>query len=191
MKDSLRSFLLGGDRRSLARSSRALAFVWAKPERVAELAALTFDEDWLVSQRALDLLEKLAREQPVLIEPHKHVFVGALADSDKWEVRLQIVRALPLFKWKTAERSRVLAILRRDVEHPQKFVRAWALDSLATFAEKDATIRPLVLRHLRIFESSGSKALAARARHVRERLQEGPAPDSRRRRSFGKTSKQL
>lgn len=71
MKDSLRSFLLGGDRRSLARSGRALALVWAKPERVAELVALTSDEDWLVSQRALDLLEKLAREQPALIEPHK------------------------------------------------------------------------------------------------------------------------
>jgi hypothetical protein len=181
MKDSLRGFLLGGDRRSLARSSRALALVWAKPERVAELAAITLDEDWLVSQRALDLLEKLARVRPELIEPHKHVFIGPLADSDKWEVRLQIVRALPLFQWKTAEQSRVLAILRRDVRHPQKFVKAWALDSLARFAEKDPALRPIVLRHLKIFESSGSKALAARARHVRERLREGPAPDSRRR----------
>jgi hypothetical protein len=137
---------------------------------VADVAALARDEDPLVSQRALDLLEKLAQDQPEWIEPYKRLFIGALADSDRWEVRLQIVRALPLFRWKSTERSRVLAVLRRDVRHPQKFVRAWALDSLGTLAQKDPTLRPFVLRHLRGFERSGSKALAARARHVRERL---------------------
>jgi 8-oxo-dGTP diphosphatase len=167
---SLRGFLVGGDRRSIARSARAGALVRSKPELVAELAGLTADEDWLVSQRALDLLEKIAHEHPEWIEPHQRVFIGPLADSDKWEVRLQIVRALPLFPWRAAERSRVLAILRRDVRHPQTFVKAWALDSLATFAEKDPALRRAVLRHLRSFERSGSKALAARARHVRERL---------------------
>jgi hypothetical protein len=33
------------------------------PERIDELAALANDEDWLVSMRAMDLLEKLAHEQ--------------------------------------------------------------------------------------------------------------------------------
>ena len=169
---SLRKFFVGGDRRSIAQSARALVAVRKEPDRAAELAALTRDEDWLVSQRALDLLEKLGRECPEWIEPHKGVFIGPLADSDRWEVRLQIVRALPLFRWKPAERSRVLAILRRDARHPQKFVRAWALDSLATFAREDPTLRPIVLRHLRSFERSGSKALAARARRVRERFSE-------------------
>jgi hypothetical protein len=167
---SLRGFLVGGDRRSLARSRRAGALVRARPELVAELAALTVDEDWLVTQRALDLLEKISHEHPERIEPHKHVFIGPLADSDKWEVRLQIVRALPLFRWRAAQQSRVLEILCRDVRHPQTFVKAWALDSLATFAENDPALRPIVLRHLRSFERSGRKALAARARDVRARL---------------------
>src|ERR1700693_429805 len=168
--DSLRDLLLGGDRRSIARSGLALKLIRSSPERVAELAALAGDEDPLVSQRALDLLEKLALGQPEWIEPHKHLFIGGLADSDRWEVRLQIVRALPLFRWTGAEQSRVLAILRRDVAHPRKFVKAWALDSLATLAQKDPALRSIVLRHLRSFERSGSKALVARARHVRERL---------------------
>lgn len=81
--------------------------------------------------RAFDLLEKIAHEHPDCVQPHKRLFIGPFADSDKWEVRLQIVRALPLLKWTFGERKRVVAILRRDLEHPQKFVRAWALDSLA------------------------------------------------------------
>jgi hypothetical protein len=49
-------------------------------------------------------------------------------------VQLQIVRALPLFEWTAAERRRVLRILRRNLQHRQLFVRAWALDALASFA---------------------------------------------------------
>jgi len=165
----LRAFLAGGDRRSSARSPRALKLVRANPARVAELVALVDDEDWLVSMRALDLLEKLAHSNPDWVAPHKRVFVGPIADSDKWEVRLQVVRALTLFAWTPAQRRRVLAILRRDVDFPQTFVRAWALDSLATLAARDPSLRRIVRRYLAEFERSGSKALQARARQIREK----------------------
>jgi hypothetical protein len=167
---ALRPLLTGGDRRSQARSKEALAQVHADSARIAELVALVDDEDWLVSMRALDLLEKLAQTHTGWIAPHKRVFIGAAADSDKWETRLQIVRALPLFDWSGADERRVLKILQRDVAHPQTFVKAWALDSLATFAAKRPRLKPVVRRHLRAFERSGSKALAARARKIRERL---------------------
>jgi len=166
----LRPLLSGGDRRSIAQSKRVLALVRANPARVAEVAALEGDPDWLVTQRAIDLLEKLARENRAWVEPHKHLFIGALADSDKWEIRLQVVRAVSLFEWTPAERTRVLEILRRDVDHPQTFVKAWALDSLATLSQQDATLTRVVRRYLGAFERSGSKALAARARQIRERL---------------------
>jgi hypothetical protein len=120
--------------------------------------------------RAMDLLEKIAHERPDWIAPHKRVFIGELANSDKWEIRLQIVRAIPLFKWTPVERRRAVKILTRDLEHPQKFVRAWALDSLATLAHADAALMAVVRRSIRKFERSSSKALASRARHVRQRL---------------------
>jgi hypothetical protein len=66
-----------------------------------------------------------------------------------------------------------VAILLRDGEHPQKFVRTWALDSLARFAQTDPRLVPDVLRHLLRFERSGSKALMARGRRIRERLRPG------------------
>jgi HEAT repeat protein len=170
MKQSFRNLLSGGDRRSKAQSDRVLGTVRTEPERVYELVTLAGDDDWLVSMRALDLLEKLAHEQPDSIAPHKQLFIGPLADSDKWEIRLQIVRALPLFTWTPGERRRVVEILVRDVSHPQKFVRAWALDSLATLSLHDRALQPLVSQHLREFEQSGSKALASRARYIRQRV---------------------
>lgn len=170
---ALRPLLTGGDRRSIALSSRAREIVEREPERVAELVALTDDPDRLVVMRALDLLEKLAHDHPDWIEPHKRLFIGPLADRDEWEIRLQIVRAMPLFAWTAQQRKRVVAILRRDLEHPQKFVRTWSLDSLAMLAEADAALRPLVMDQLDAFERSGSKALQARARRIQQRLASG------------------
>jgi hypothetical protein len=150
------------------------------PSLVTELAALTADEDWLVTQRALDLLEKLAHEHADWIAPHKKVFVGPLAASDKWEIRLQIVRALPLFHWSPTQTHRVEEILLENVAFAQTFVRAWALDGLATLAERRVRLMPIVRRHLRDFERSPSKALQARAKQIRARIDRQDAPRNRR-----------
>ena len=169
-RSKIRALLSGGDRRSIAGSNRVRPLIEDNPSLVIELTALTVDEDWLVAQRALDLLEKLAREHPEWIAPHKEVFIGPLAASDKWEIRLQIVRALPLFRWSPAQARRVEDILLENVAFPQIFVQAWALDGLATLAEQRTALAPIVRKHLRDFEASPSKALQARAKHIRARL---------------------
>ena len=173
--------LVGGDRRSIAQSNRARSLIERNPSLVSDVAALTDDADWLVAQRALDLLEKLAHEHPEWVAPHKQIFIGPLARSDKWEIRLQVVRALPLFRWSPAQSRRVEATLLENVSFPQTFVRAWALDSLATLAARRPRLAPIVERHLREFEQSPSTALQARARSIRARLTEtsGPPPRSR------------
>jgi acyl carrier protein phosphodiesterase len=164
------ALLSGGDRRSIAQSHRVRTLIEQRPSRVRELAALTSNEDWLVSQRALDLLEKFAHEHPEWVEPYKMVFIGPLADSDKWEIRLQIVRALPLFRWTAPQRRRVEAILLDNIAFPQTFVRAWALDSLTPVAEHNTKLMPIVLQTIAAFEQSPKKALQARARAIRARL---------------------
>ena len=169
MISELRRLLTGGDRRSIADSNRARDIVEKAPARVGELAALAEDEEWLIALRAIDLMEKIAHDHPEWIEPYKKIFIGPLADSDKWEVRLQIVRALPLFRWTPAQMKRVEAILLENVTFPQTFVRAWALDSLATLATRRKRLAPVVERYLFEFENSSSKALRARARSIRAR----------------------
>ncbi len=169
---NLRALLAGGDRRSIGGSAKVKALILADPARVADLAVLASDADALVSMRAMDLLEKFAHDRPDWIQPHRWLFIGPLADSERWEIRLQIVRALPLLAWDAVEKKRVLAILQRDVNHQQKFVRAWALDSLSVFALRDGRLLPGVFSRLSEFERSGSRALATRARHIRARIRD-------------------
>ena len=63
-------------------------------------------------------------------------------------------------------------ILLENLAFPQTFVRAWALDSLATVSKRKTKLLPVVLRHLEAFAQSSSKALQARARAIRARLAE-------------------
>src|SRR5262245_55063995 len=112
----VRELLTGGDRRDIADSNRVRALVEDDRSLVAVLVELTKDDNWLVAQRALDLCEKLAHDHHDWMVAHKSVFVGPLAQSDKWEVRLQIVRALPLFVWTPAQLKKVVAILVENLE---------------------------------------------------------------------------
>jgi HEAT repeat protein len=63
--DSLRPPLVGGDRRSIARSNEALALLRADPTRIAGLVSLVSDDDPLVVMRAVDLIEKLVSDREV------------------------------------------------------------------------------------------------------------------------------
>jgi hypothetical protein len=62
--DRIRLLLTGGDRRGIAGSDRARLLIERDPSLVTDLASLTADDNWLVTQRALDLLEKLAHDHP-------------------------------------------------------------------------------------------------------------------------------
>ena len=167
---ALRRLLDGRDSRSLAQSAAARRLVEARPARVADLAALAGHANWVVAMRALDLLEKLARAHPDWVQPHRGVFLRA-AHRDQWLIRLQVVRALPLLKWPPRQRAEVVQILRANLRFPQLFVQAWSLDSLATFAAADASLRPVVRRALARFDRSGRAALRARARRIRARME--------------------
>jgi hypothetical protein len=138
---------MGGDRRSIARSAEVRSIIESDPASVPHLVALARD-------------------------PEKRIFIGPLAESDKWEVGLQIVRALPLFTWSSRQQERVVEIPRANVDHEQIFVRAWSPDSLATLSQRRPALRAAVERGLRRFESSGRPALAARARKIRQRLRD-------------------
>jgi len=168
--DSLRQLLVGGDRRSIARSNEALALLRADPARVADLVRLVHDTDWLVVMRAVDLMEKLAHARPEWIQPYRKLFIGPLAEHPSWEIRLQIARALPLLRWTRAERGRVVTILLEYAKHPQKFVKAWSVDGLSRLAVGDASLMRVVERLIEDFENSDSPALISRARQIRARL---------------------
>ena len=71
------------------------------------------------------------------------------------------MRTLPLLRWTPFERQRAIEILRRDGNHPQTFVRAWAFDSLSIMAGESVPLVRFVEEKLREFDSVPTKSAAS------------------------------
>jgi hypothetical protein len=93
-----------------------------------------------------------------------------------WQVRLQVVRALPLFRWSRRERRRALAILERELAHPRTLVRASAVEALAWLAAGDPALRQRIERALDELERSRRASVIAQVHRVRQRLGEAASP---------------
>jgi hypothetical protein len=134
------------------------------------MAARHATDDPLVSMRALNLLERLTRQHPGRRTRYRNVLIGPLAESEDWEIRLRVVRLLPLFDWKPDELTRVHSILRQGARHRQRTVWTSALESLAAMAMKDPGLLGTVRRHLHEIASSAKGPDLVRIRAIRTRL---------------------
>ncbi len=167
---SIRSLLEGEPRKSQAGSNQALEMLLRDGSLVDELVACVDDPDELVQMRALDLIDKVARKEPEWTEPHRGLLLREYHRLPLWENRLQVARALGLFSWEGSEHERAVEILMELVEDEQPFVKAWALDSLAVLSVRDESLRGFVRHRLEDHLQTGTKSMAARARHTLKML---------------------
>lgn len=168
MRASLENALAGGDRRSVGKVSRVVAAVVAEPERLAELVAALSSTDAVVSMRAADALEKLAREHAPWLAPYRARLLQTAARARDPAVRWNLIQLLPGL-------SHSLASGRRLARHftdwfradPSAIVRACALEAIVTLAGRDPTLRPSARRLIHGACADRSPAVRARARRLR------------------------
>jgi hypothetical protein len=154
----------GRDRRSLGRAGLVIALVISDPDRFPELFACLGDSDPLVRVRAADAVEKVTRERPELLAPHKRWLLEALPEDPESQVRRHVAEMIPRLELNPAEHVQAVAALLRRLHDPSRFVQAAALDALAQMATCDQTLRAPVRALLTERLDDGSSAVRARAR---------------------------
>jgi HEAT repeat protein len=154
----------GRDRRSLGRAGLVIALVSADLSRFAELFACLGDSDPLVRVRAAGSVEKVTREHPDLLRPHKRWLLETLLEDPESQVRRHVAEMLPRLDLTPAEHVQAVAALIRRLEDPSRFVQAAALEALTEFARRDQTLRAPVRALLTERLEDGSSAVRARAR---------------------------
>lgn len=132
---------------------------------LAELSSPDHD----VRDHALVELEHQTRGKKISTR-FRPAVLELLSPEEPWVVRLHLVRILDRIDWELAEYAAVLDYLFEQAEGKNKFVAAWSLDSLATFAIQDASIEDKVVRLLLRALESGTAAVKVRARHGLQRL---------------------
>jgi len=164
------SQLAGGDRRSIGRVPEVVQQVLADPAIFPALFEGMAHPDPVVRMRAADAVEKITAARPDLLQPFTERLIGQVAKSDQQEVRWHVAQMLPRLELAENETATSVGILRGYLHDQSKIVKTFAMQALADFAERDAALRPEVMRLLEELTRTGSPAMASRGRKLQQRL---------------------
>jgi hypothetical protein len=141
------------------------------PKLFRELIAGLWSEDPVVRMRAADAAEKVTRDNPEFLDPHKKELLGLMVEAEQQELRWHLVAIVPRLALNAEERNVAVTWLNRYLEDRSSIVKTFALQGLADLAQDDPMIRPRVIELLREATRSGTSAMKARSRKLLIRLE--------------------
>src|SRR5271170_7108316 len=103
--------LKGGDLRSIARAGGVASQVAQRPGLFPELILGLWSDDPIVRMRAADAAEKVTRENPDLLKPHKRELLGLMAETKEKEVRWHLAAIVPRLPLNAAECRAAVTLL--------------------------------------------------------------------------------
>jgi uncharacterized membrane-anchored protein YjiN (DUF445 family) len=165
------ALLTGSDRRSIGHSDQVVAMVSANFRLFPQLIAGLWAEDPLVRMRAADAVEKVTRNHPEWLQPHKNELLGLMAEAAEQELLWHLAAMVPRLLLNTKERQQAISLLTRYLEDRSSIVKTFALQGLADFATQDPSLRRAVMETLREAARNGTRAMKARSRKLLLRLE--------------------
>jgi hypothetical protein len=169
-KSSILSLLQGGDRRSIGRSNEVAARVLENPRLFPTLISGLWHDDPLVRMRAADAAEKVTRNLPELLVPHKKELLGLMAETEQAEVRWHMAVLAPRLPLSSSERQLIISLLKGYLQDHHSIVKTLALQGLADLAQIDLEIRMEVREIVQQAARSGTPAMKARSRKLLKKL---------------------
>jgi hypothetical protein len=171
MNDVLKK-LKGGDRRSIGRVSEVVAEVFNDPSLFEVVFHAMLSDDPIIRMRSADAVEKITTKHPEYLQPYKEKLIQQVAKIDQQEVRWHVAQMLPRLGLSEEERAVAVEILLDYLNDKSKIVKTFSMQALADFAERDASLRPKVVKLLEQLTRTGSPAMRSRGRKLLERLKQ-------------------
>jgi hypothetical protein len=178
--------LAGGTRTSLGRTNAVVAEVLAAPQKFPALLACLAEiddgdsdksaADAILLMRASDAIEKISRQRPEWLAPHKLDFLGLAGGTDQIEVRWHMAQILPRLPLTPRERVVAIDILFDYLKDRSSIVKTHAMQGLADFAAHDPKLKSKILPLLEELTEIGTAAMRARGRKLLAHLNR-PAPN--------------
>lgn len=163
--------LAGGDRRSIGNANDLVRQVVAVPSSFADVIAGLSHDDPVVRMRCADVAEKVSKDHPDWLQPHKRAILSIVRLATDKEIRWHMAQMLPRLKLTAKERLRGIDAMLHYLKDESKIVQTSALQALADFANGDPALRKQLLPMLAEASQTGSAAVRARARILLKRFE--------------------
>ncbi|MBI3984296.1 hypothetical protein HY346_03275 [Candidatus Microgenomates bacterium] len=164
--------LAEGKPNSSGRVQDVIDQVQARPQDLDKLFECIFNSDENVRLRAGDALEKVCRAQPEWLQPFIPRLLSEVTKIEQHSVQWHLAQMLgELHLDPKQQREAVNWLVKRlaaiDVDW---IVAGYAMETLAKFAETNASLRPVLKRLLKIQQRHHSSAVARKATKLLEKL---------------------
>lgn len=126
--------------------------------------------DAVVRMRSADVAEKVSRQQPLLLAPHKETLLDLLKTATEQELRWHLAQMLPRLELNAGERAAVRPILKAYLNDRSRIVQTFALQALFDLSVEEPSQRRAVLNLVDDLLRNGSPAVRARARKLKAAL---------------------
>lgn len=157
-------WLSGGDKRSDGMSDQVAEIVIENPSIFPDLYEGLKEGDAVLRGRTCDTLEKIARKQPDLIEPHVSDLI-VLARSDRsMVVKMHLAMTFGHMAVYQQHSSDLVDVLLYLLSDEYIFVRSWSISSLCIMARKYPDFVEVITNRIAEQQFSDSPAIRSRTR---------------------------
>ena len=158
--------LVGGDRRSIGESNRAVSAVFENPALIDVLFQGLETPDPVLRMRCADAIEKVTARRPAILLPYKKAILQRLSRMEQQQVRWHIAPMLARLPLTEAEEDHVVALLLSFTIGSSSIVKTMSMQALADIALRSPRWLPPIKQHIEELSVMGTPAMKARSRKL-------------------------
>jgi hypothetical protein len=168
--NSVLNKLIGGNRRSIGRSTEVVANVLAHPAYFRHLFEGMAADDPVIRMRAADAIEKITARRPELLRPYKRGLLAIAGSSEQQEIRWHAALIIPRLELTKKERAVALDILFDYLRDKSSIVKTFAMQALWDLAKADPKLKAQIIPLIEELTLVGTAAMRARGRKILRQL---------------------
>lgn len=120
--------------------------------------------------RSADAVEKITAKRPQYLQDYKRTLIYKVAKIDQQEVRWHVAQMLSRLALTKTESEVVVEILMNYLLDKSGIVRTFSMQALADIAAKQKSLRPQIVRLLKMLTKRGTPAMQSRGRKLLEKI---------------------
>lgn len=167
--NNLRSYLQGGDLRSIAKVNEIVLFVENRAD-FDELFQYLYSDDRLIVMRAADAIEKITMQKPEYLITHRNAITALLKQAANKELKWHLALLTTRVNWSTDEVRIVWNRLLKWAadKKESKIVRVNAVQALFEISQKKIELKKDFDKIIRKIEVENIPSLKARLRKLKK-----------------------
>jgi hypothetical protein len=170
MENQIQNLLREGDLRSIGRVAEVIELVLDNNQLFESLVLGMAADEPGVRMRACDAVEKISRQHPHYLRPHKDFILNQISGISQQEVQWHIAQIIPRLELSDQEIKQANEVLLGYLDSTSKIVQTNALTALVELNNTDPIMIRRIMSILKHYVESGSPAVKNRAEKLLSKL---------------------